>query len=181
MLKPSYTELMDIVNQDAETDNKITSRYSIVIAAAKRARQIIDGAPFDAKGVHTDKAVSIAINEIQNGKIKIFPEGFEGSEETYLSYRHKPAGRAVGQSVGVALSADAVISSKDFNGDYGDDDMDDELFADEEGIENTGKEYNYDNGYERTNSFDDGDEYDDDYDYTEETIEEIDSEELDYS
>ena len=45
MLRPSYTELMNLLNEDSDMDNKITSRYSIVIAVAKRARQIIDGAP----------------------------------------------------------------------------------------------------------------------------------------
>ena len=41
MLHPSYTDLMKVVNQDVEEgDTKIVnSRYSIVLATAKRARQ----------------------------------------------------------------------------------------------------------------------------------------------
>ena len=70
MLHPSYSELMDIFN-DGETDNKVTSRYTIVIAAARRARQLIDGAP-PAYGMQpSDKAVSLAVKEMQNRKIKI--------------------------------------------------------------------------------------------------------------
>ena len=42
MLHPSYTELMKIINQDSEDDTPvINSRYSIVMATAKRARQIV--------------------------------------------------------------------------------------------------------------------------------------------
>jgi DNA-directed RNA polymerase subunit omega len=38
MLHPSYTELMKLINQDSEDDTPvINSRYSIVMATAKRA------------------------------------------------------------------------------------------------------------------------------------------------
>lgn len=45
MLHPSYTDLMKVVNQDVEegATKIVNSRYSIVLATAKRARQIIDG------------------------------------------------------------------------------------------------------------------------------------------
>ena len=45
MLHPSYTDLMKVVNKDVEEgDTKIVnSRYSIVMATAKRARQLIAG------------------------------------------------------------------------------------------------------------------------------------------
>ena len=45
MLHPSYTDLMNIVNGDVEEGEEpvISSRYSIVMATAKRARQIIGG------------------------------------------------------------------------------------------------------------------------------------------
>ena len=42
---------------------KADSRYTIVILAAKRARDIIDGKPI-LTDVETDKPVSIAANEI---------------------------------------------------------------------------------------------------------------------
>jgi DNA-directed RNA polymerase subunit omega len=61
---------MEVLNNDQSMDNKITSRYSIVIAAAKRARQIIDGAE-PLIYTRSDKAVSIAVNEIYKRKIKI--------------------------------------------------------------------------------------------------------------
>ena len=54
MLHPSYTDLMKVVNKDVEEgDTKVVnSRYSIVMATSKRARQLIAGdLPLvDAKG-----------------------------------------------------------------------------------------------------------------------------------
>ena len=43
MIHPSYVELMKVVNDGVEIGEEpvVNSRYSIVIAAAKRARQIM--------------------------------------------------------------------------------------------------------------------------------------------
>ena len=45
MLHPSYTDLMSVVNAEVEPGEQpvVNSRYSIVLATAKRAREIIDG------------------------------------------------------------------------------------------------------------------------------------------
>jgi len=59
MLKPSINELLDIAG----------SRYSLVIAASKRARQIIDGAEPMTDG-YSLKPVSIATQEIYEGIIE---------------------------------------------------------------------------------------------------------------
>jgi len=74
MLHPSYAELMQIVNEEAEGDTPVVnSRYSIVMATAKRARQITDGAkPFVDHKI--DKPLSIAVEELNQGKIKIVTE-----------------------------------------------------------------------------------------------------------
>ena len=74
MLKPSYAELMEVLNKDTENASEITSRYTIVIAAAKRARQIIDGDEpmvIEKKG----KPLSTAVDEINESKIRVVPEG----------------------------------------------------------------------------------------------------------
>lgn len=71
MLRPSYSELMNLLNEVNETeDNEITSRYTIVMAIAKRARQIIDGQEALAKA-DTDKAVSLAVAEMSEGKLRV--------------------------------------------------------------------------------------------------------------
>lgn len=45
MLHPSYTDLMKVVNKDVEEGETkiVNSRYSIVMATSKRARQLIAG------------------------------------------------------------------------------------------------------------------------------------------
>ena len=72
MLHPSYTDLMKVVNSDVEPGETpvVNSRYSIVMATAKRARQIISGDEplVDEKG---KKPLSIAVDELNAGKIKI--------------------------------------------------------------------------------------------------------------
>ncbi|MCD7904558.1 MAG: DNA-directed RNA polymerase subunit omega [Clostridiales bacterium] len=76
MLKPSYAELMDVMNKDNETGDDITSRYTVVIAAAKRARQLIEGdKPMVEAEDLEDKPLSIAVRELREGKIKVVPEG----------------------------------------------------------------------------------------------------------
>ena len=77
MLHPSYTDLMKVVNQDVEEgDTKIVnSRYSIVLATAK-ARQLIDHA-MPLFRLKTRKPLSIAIDEMNNGKLKILGEETE--------------------------------------------------------------------------------------------------------
>lgn len=74
MLRPSYAELMDILNKESEKNDVITSRYTIVIAAAKRARQLIDGDEPMVEEVN-GKPVSTAVKELAENKIKIVPEG----------------------------------------------------------------------------------------------------------
>ena len=72
MLHPSYTDLMNVVNSDVEQGEQpiVNSRYSIVMATAKRARQIIAG---DEPLVHADgkKPLSIAVEELNESKIHI--------------------------------------------------------------------------------------------------------------
>ena len=82
MLHPSYTDLMKVVNKDVEEgDTKVVnSRYSIVMATSKRARQLIAGdLPLvDAK--EGDKPLSIAIDELNQGKLKILAENAKEEE-----------------------------------------------------------------------------------------------------
>jgi len=75
MLRPSYAELMNVLNQNADDANEITSRYTIVIASAKRARQIIDGDEPMVTNYKRGKPLSTAVQELWEGKIKIVPEG----------------------------------------------------------------------------------------------------------
>ncbi|MBQ4537369.1 MAG: DNA-directed RNA polymerase subunit omega [Lachnospiraceae bacterium] len=78
MLHPSYGDLMNVVNSGVEEGEApvVTSRYSIVMATAKRARQIIAGdeAMVNMEG---EKPLSVAVEELNQGKIKILNESEE--------------------------------------------------------------------------------------------------------
>ena len=64
MLHPSYAELMQVVNEEAEGDTPVVnSRYSIVMATARRARQLTDGAE-PMVSCKIDKALSVAVEEL---------------------------------------------------------------------------------------------------------------------
>jgi len=58
MIEPSINDLLE----------RVDSRYTLVIVAAKRARQLVDGAE-KVTGSNSDKPVTLAINEINEGKV----------------------------------------------------------------------------------------------------------------
>ena len=62
MLHPSYTDLMKVVNSEVEPGEApvVNSRYSIVLVTAK-----------------VDKPLSIAVEELNQGKIKILGDDEE--------------------------------------------------------------------------------------------------------
>ena len=84
MLHPSYTDLINAVNSEVEPGEQpvVQSRYSIVLATSKRARQIIAGdEPLIAKAAGK-KPLSIAVQELYEGKVKIVGESKDDEEET---------------------------------------------------------------------------------------------------
>ena len=82
MLHPSYTELMEKINKEGETGEEpvINSRYSIVMATSKRARQLIDGEMPLVKAKKGEKPLSIAIQEMNEGKLTIVTDNAEEEE-----------------------------------------------------------------------------------------------------
>ena len=91
MLRPSYSDLLEVISKEQEDSFETGSRYTIVIAAAKRARQIVDHAPILAEDGDPDKPVSTAVKELYEGKIKIgyAKEGEEISgEDADLDYEN---------------------------------------------------------------------------------------------
>ena len=72
MIHPSYSELMNVINSEVEPGEQppVQSRYSIVIATSKRARQIIDGDTPLVDG-KDKKPLSVAVEELNQSKIKI--------------------------------------------------------------------------------------------------------------
>ena len=75
MLHPSYSDLMKVVNSEVEPGEApvVNSRYSIVMATSKRARQLIAGEEPLVDGVGK-KPLSVAVEELNQAKIKILSE-----------------------------------------------------------------------------------------------------------
>jgi len=90
MLTPSYSELMDTIKQGEKLDARVTSRYTVVLAAAKRARQLTDGAN-PLTYAPTDRAVSIAVKEMKEGKlrIRVSDEMVDGNYERMIRSRYR--------------------------------------------------------------------------------------------
>ena len=79
MLHPSYADLMKVVNSEVEPGEApvVNSRYSIVMATAKRARQIIAGDDPMVDDISDGKPLSIAVSELEQGKIHILSDAEE--------------------------------------------------------------------------------------------------------
>ena len=76
MIHPSYVDLMKVVNKDVEEGNEpiISSRYSIVMATAKRARQLIAGDEPMVRVKDREKFLSIAVDELNADKLRILSD-----------------------------------------------------------------------------------------------------------
>ena len=75
MIHPSYSELIQAINNNAEEDDNtmmLNSRYSLVLATSKRARQLIAAAG--------KKPLSVAIDEFYQGQVKIVADNTEEEE-----------------------------------------------------------------------------------------------------
>lgn len=126
MLHPSYLELMNAVNANSEgNDGKpvVTSRYSIVVAAAQRARQLIEEEVQDADNYVISKPLSTAIGELMDGKVTIIP-----GDDNYSDFTESAVMQtAYGASVSIDSDSDESESEEDEN--YKDEE---ESFDDEE-------------------------------------------------
>lgn len=77
MFQPTYGQIIDKVNTE-NGESTITSRYSVVIAAAKRARQIVDGAEVLVRN-NDEKPLTLAVDEIYEGEVKVYKKPEENT------------------------------------------------------------------------------------------------------
>ena len=87
MLHPSYKELLERINETKPEDSpQMTSRYTLVIAAAKRARQINSGSEplvdIREQDRPSTRNLSIAVSEMNQGKVHLLGEAAKAAEET---------------------------------------------------------------------------------------------------
>lgn len=78
MLHPSYSDLMAVVNSEVEPGEEkvVNSRYSIVMATAKRARQLVNS----GKDLKNEKPLSEAVHELHKGQVRVLGEEIEEIE-----------------------------------------------------------------------------------------------------
>lgn len=73
MFEPSAQELINAANKNTLNENeKIKSKYTVIIGAAKRARQLVDEK--DERVDRGKNPLTIAIDEIENGVVKVIPD-----------------------------------------------------------------------------------------------------------
>ncbi len=86
MIHPSYKEMIEKINDTAEAgDMIITNRYSLVLAAAKRARQINAGSEPLVKTKSKEKNLSIAVDEFYAGRVHVLEDN---SADEYDDYEY---------------------------------------------------------------------------------------------
>ena len=94
MIHPSYVDLMKVVNKGVEEGEEpvISSRYSVVMATAKRARQIIAGDEPMVKVKDKQKPLSVAVEEMNQDTLRILTDEekdaldtAEATEETEIT------------------------------------------------------------------------------------------------
>ncbi len=85
MIHPSYVDLMKVVNKGVEEGEEpvISSRYSVVMATAKRARQLIAGDEPMVRVKDKQKPLSIAVDEMNQDTLRILTD--EEKEALYSS------------------------------------------------------------------------------------------------
>ena len=95
MIHPSYNELIEAINENnEENDNAmlINSRYSLVLATSKRARQLIGGKePLVDNSNNNKKPLSIAIEELYEGKVQILEDNGEEEDDNVFVHEALPA------------------------------------------------------------------------------------------
>lgn len=114
MIHPSYVELMKVVNDDAVAIGEepvVNSRYSIVSATAKRARQIVDGAEPMVRISDGQKALSIAVEEMFAGELKILtPEEAAEKDEEMRQFLEEEARRKEAEEEARKAEEEAAVS-----------------------------------------------------------------------
>lgn len=125
MIHPSYTELIQAINSNSEDDDNtmlLNSRYSLVLATSKRARQLIAGEKPLVEGAEGKKALSAAIDEFYQGKVKILAEPAEAFEKPV----QEPADLTEGsEETKELLSVDAADTLEDAADGFEDEDEED--------------------------------------------------------
>lgn len=92
MMHPSYSEMIATANKEVAPDEApvVQSRYSIVLAAAKRARQLVSGDEPLVEEAAGKKPLSVAVEELSRSMVKI-ERNEESKDQEFLEPEHEVA------------------------------------------------------------------------------------------
>ena len=138
MLRPTYNDLIDSMNKNREEGElEVQSRYSVVIASAKRARQIIDGDAPLVKAEEGRKPLSVAIEEISKNLVNV---------EKGLDYEEEPIHNQDTAESYPRFAQDEEYEDEDLEEEEGTDEEEADSESEEEYAEGSGEEDDYSDG-----------------------------------
>ena len=138
MLRPTYNDLIDSMNKNREEGElEVQSRYSVVIASAKRARQIIDGDAPLVKAEEGRKPLSVAIEEISKNLVNV---------EKGLDYEEEPIQNQDSAESYPRFAQDEEYEDEDVEEEEGTDEEEADSESEEEYAEGSGEEDDYSDG-----------------------------------
>ena len=132
MLRPTYNDLIESMNRNREEGElEVQSRYSVVIASAKRARQLIDGEEPLIKGEEGKKPLSMAIEEISRNLVNV-EKGLDYEDEPIIIPEKEEYARyAIDEDLDEDEDVEEDPEEKDEEEDYSEMDEEEEDFGED--------------------------------------------------
>ena len=133
MLRPTYNDLIESMNRNREEGElEVQSRYSVVIASAKRARQLIDGAEPLIKGEEGKKPLSMAIEEISRNLVNV-EKGLDYEDEPIILPEKEEYSRyAIDEDLDEDEDVEEDSEEKDEEEDFSERDEEEEDFGEDD-------------------------------------------------
>ena len=133
MLRPTYNDLIESMNRNREEGElEVQSRYSVVIASAKRARQLIDGEEPLIKGEEGKKPLSMAIEEISRNLVNV-EKGLDYEDEPIIIPEKEESSRyAIDEDLDEDEDVEEDPEEKDEEEDFSERDEEEEDFGEDD-------------------------------------------------
>ena len=133
MLRPTYNDLIESMNRNREEGElEVQSRYSVVIASAKRARQLIDGEEPLIKGEEGKKPLSMAIEEISRNLVNV-EKGLDYEDEPIIFPEKEEYSRyAIDEDLDEDEDVEEDSEEKDEEEDFSERDEEEEDFGEDD-------------------------------------------------
>ena len=133
MLRPTYNDLIESMTRNREEGElEVQSRYSVVIASAKRARQLIDGEEPLIKGEEGKKPLSMAIEEISRNLVNV-EKGLDYEDEPIILPEKEEYSRyAIDEDLDEDEDVEEDSEEKDEEEDFSERDEEEEDFGEDD-------------------------------------------------